>query len=67
MTTVTIGKDGLIEIPENIAKHLNIKEGDILKFKTEGDKIIAEKTEGFTQEDVLNSEDLSIVIKITRD
>ena len=34
---------GIIVIPRDIRKHINLEEGDEISFKTEGEKIIIEK------------------------
>lgn len=34
---------GIIVIPKDVRKQINLEEGDSISFKTEGDKIIIEK------------------------
>lgn len=66
MTTVTIKEDGVIEIPDEISKKLNLNNGDILIFKIEEGKIILEKTEDYSIEDVEGSENLAVVFNIDK-
>ncbi len=40
--TVRVGKKFTIVIPKNVRSRLNIREGDVLSVKIEGDKIILE-------------------------
>jgi AbrB family looped-hinge helix DNA binding protein len=40
--TIRVGKKYTIVLPKDVRKRLNIKEGDLLSVRVEGDKIILE-------------------------
>ncbi|RLI77499.1 AbrB family transcriptional regulator [Archaeoglobales archaeon] len=41
--TIKVGKKNIVVIPSKIRKKVGIREGDLLKIKVEGDKILLEK------------------------
>lgn len=43
LATVTLGEDGLIELPEDLCRHLGLAPGDRLGWTIAGDGVLIEK------------------------